>query len=521
MSASARAGSAARPYQAMEWAGAALLFGLLVVLGVHLVGTVFDMVAAVRNPYELDYGEGIVWYQATQIPGPGMYARAEGLPFIVFHYPPVFYLVTRLFAQVMPDPLAAGRTVSALGALAIGPLVCGLVLVAARPSDQRLQARHLIVAVAAGLIALSLHAVRTWGLLMRVDTIGVALGLAGVLVAARSDGRFAGTLAALLLCVGAVYTKQTLLPAGIAVFAVSTLRRPRPALAAAGVAALAGLAVLAWMQWYTSGGFLQNVIGFNINRLALHYAWWVFWPERSSAIFAAMMVFALFYLLLRLWRQRAPGPRLHAVRQLVLIVRLIDKSLAARAMLLLHFGLAGLMLVTAAKSGSNYNYLLDVLTVGCAVLGVFMCELLRKPAAFLAATAFLVLGELDLPYRQLPDRPGAAQVGRMTELTALVREARKPVASEQMTILMRAGKPIWFEPSIVTELASVGRWDEAPLVRMVRSGAFAFMITTNNAVGPTSRRTAAVDAAMREAYPVEEQVGPQLWINRPAVVTRP
>jgi hypothetical protein len=72
-----------------------------------------------------------------------------------------------------------------------------------------------------------------------------------------------------------------------------------------------------------------------------------------------------------------------------------------------------------------------------------------------------------------------------------------------------------FEPAIVTELASLGRWDQGPLVNMIRSGGFAFMITTENTPGGSPRRTPAVDAAMREGYPRVEQFGPGLWLHLP------
>jgi hypothetical protein len=43
-----------------------------------------------------DYGEGIVWQQALLIPGPRMYGPIDHLPFIVFHYPPVYHLAAGL-----------------------------------------------------------------------------------------------------------------------------------------------------------------------------------------------------------------------------------------------------------------------------------------------------------------------------------------------------------------------------------------------------------------------------------------
>ena len=71
-----------------------------------------------------------------------------------------------------------------------------------------------------------------------------------------------------------------------------------------------------------------------------------------------------------------------------------------------------------------------------------------------------------------------------------------------------------FEPAIVSESASVGRWDEGPLVSLIRGGGFAFMITKDDTPGASPHRTSAVDAAMREAYPRVERVG-ALWLHLP------
>ena len=94
--------------------------------------------------------------------------------------------------------------------------------------------------------------------------------------------------------------------------------------------------------------------------------------------------------------------------------------------------------------------------------------------------------------------------------------AGKPVASEDMTLLMKAGKPVVFEPAITAELARLGRWDEVPLISMIRTGGFAFMLTAGDEQGGNDIRTATVDAAMREAYPHVEQVSRRLWLHAPS-----
>ena len=367
----------------------------------------------------------------------------------------------------------------------------------------------------AGMLALCLHAVRTWGLVMRVDMVAVALSLMGVLLAARANGRVPGTTLGLLLCVAALFTKQTQWPALLAVLFVVGLRRPRKAFIAAVLALGLGAVALGALELVTGGGFLQNVIGFELGRLSVTAAIDALSPERSSAPFMALMVVAAFVLALGLWKQRAPGPRLRAMRQLVLIIRLLDPTMAARALLLLYFGLSTLMLVVLFQPGSGFNNLLDWLCVGTVLLGVMMCDLLHNLGRFLVVAAVVLVGVMLLPFRQMPDRVSMSDLERQTRLVERIAAVDAPVASEELVLLMRAGKPVVFDPPLVTARAASGTWNEAPLVSMVRSGAFAFMVTLDNTQGGSARRSPAMDAAMREAYPTLERVGARLWFHLP------
>jgi hypothetical protein len=486
-----------------------MMCGLIVLLAIHAAGACLDFVAAIRDPDQLDYGEGIVWQQAILIPGPHMYALGTTLPFIVFHYPPVFYLLVRLVAPFAPDLLAAGRSISAAAAVSIVPLVAALVLASVRPLNGRRSFYYVVIAIAAGLTAVSLHAIRTWGLFMRVDMVAIALGLAGVLIAARANGRLFGTTCGLLVCVASVYCKQTQLPAGIAIFVIVLLRRPRTAIAAATIALTAGLAVLAYLQWFTAGGFLQNIIGDNINRFALQNFEKAFWLERASFPFMVLMLIAAGAISRNLLTPVAVSFRPS------FIARLADRATATRAILLLHFALASLMLVTMFKSGADFNYLLDWLCVGCVLIGVWLCDLLDAEWRFRTAIGLMMLCLLFLPIRQLPDHLPQSELDRQEALVRRIATAGKPVASENMTLLMRAGKSVTFEPAIVTELASLGRWNEQPLVNMIDSHGFAFMITNDDSPDATPRRTPAVNAAMRRAYPRVQQVTPDLWLHLP------
>lgn len=488
-------------------------------LGVHVVGVCLDFAAAIRYPFELDYGEGIVWQQAALIPGPRMFSASTDLPFIVFHYPPLFHLLARGARLILPDFLAAGRLVASFSTILIAPLVSGIVLLAT--SRQRLarDPAEIAIAVAVGALVQCLHAFRSWGMYMRVDMPGVALGLLGLLVGAWAAGRFWGTTCALLLCGAAVYTKQTELPAGIAVFLIALLRNPRAALGAGAIAGCACLGVLALLQVKTSGGFLLNIIGYNQNTITLRHAYWVFAPERNSLPVILLLPLAAWVVCRSVVPAAFSGRLRLAIRQ-IRELRTTEKPVVCRALVLLDFGLASLMLFTIFKAGSSYNYLLDWLGIGCVLVGIMLVDVVRARAwhgwAYPLAILILLLAVAAQPFRQTGDIYAPGQRALNEQMVQRIAVAVKPVASENMTLLMRAGKQVIFEPAIVSELAKAGIWDETPLLRMIDSGGFAFMITRDNDPGGNVFRTPAVDAAMRAAYPRVEEVTPKIWLHLPA-----
>lgn len=241
--------------------------------------------------------------------------------------------------------------------------------------------------------------------------------------------------------------------------------------------------------------------------------------DERSFRFMVLMVLAAASTLLGLLQRPAANSSRGAIGTSLSELRSGPRSTTARAILLVHFAFASLMLVTVFKNGSSFNYLVDWLCVGAVLLGVFPCDLARagaEPRQLMAVvTTLLILGVIGLPFRQGSLGPDSSEAYEQDAFVHRIAAAAKPVASENMSLLMQAGKPVLFEPGIVTELASQGKWDEAPLLHTIRSGGFAFMITIDNTEGGSPVRTASVDAAMRISYPLVEQVGPDLWVHVP------
>jgi hypothetical protein len=487
--------SVSRSYAKPALVIAGVALGAVLVLQLWVV--LLDFKTATPFPGQFDYGEGIVWQQTLLMLGPRMYSPSHELPFIVFHYPPLYYLVVRVLMALPMDPLEAGRLVSVLSALASAAIVSALVL-ACLP--RRPTAAQIAIAVGSGALMLLPLAVRTWGGLMRVDMLAIALGLGATLVAVRSGGRFWLLTAALLLGLASMFTKQTQPPAGLSIVLVGLLCWPRATIGAALVVFLAGAAGVGLLQAATHG-FLQNIVGDNLNTYSWAHGIEVLWMERTSAPFVLVMGVGALVVLAE-FRRRARFAQL----------RRGDPVLVARAVVVIHFILACLMAPTVFKTGSSNNYLLDLLTSGAVLIGVLLCEWLRQPLLFAATSVFLALATANLPMRHYHQEQFDAWMRGAQPVIDSIRAADKPVTSDNMVLVMRAGKTLVYEPAIAEQLIATKQWDPSALLQMIRDHGFAFVLCQE----PVPKGGPVLAAALMAAYPRLELVLPGLYIRRAA-----
>jgi hypothetical protein len=400
----------------------------------------------------------------------------------------------RLFG---PGYLAAGRAVSVVSALLVAGIGGALAVLAARQPGQPVRRDTLLCGLVTALLILSTHVVHVWGMVMRVDAASVALGLCGLLAGALGRDRVWSLAGGMLLCVAAFYTKQTQVAAGIALFATAFTRDRRSALIAVAIAGGIGLFVFAALQMATGGGFAFNIIDCNVNTWSLHTLFLLLRDERSSA---PILLLALCFL-----------PTLYrAARQ---------QPSFTRTMLLVYMLATVFPALGATKTGANVNYFFELVTASCIITGFGLATLVRDlPKTlmpFNLACLVLVFFSFSAPFVQAGFLLDPVARQREQRLVARIAASAKPVSSEDMLMTMQAGKSVYYEPFIVTELALLHRWDEAPLIDMIRKRGFAFMITGDDRQTPVSRRSAAVDAAMRETYPTVEKIDNQHWINFP------
>ena len=112
------------------------------------------------------------------------------------------------------------------------------------------------------------------------------------------------------------------------------------------------------------------------------------------------------------------------------------------------------------------------------------------------------------PLADYVSQASSARVAELETLRSMVRSAPRPVISDDMVLLMRAGVPVQWEPAIFAELASTGTWDETPFVERVKAHHFAFFVTVGKRGDRLfdSRYNRAVADAMDAAYPVQREI---------------
>jgi hypothetical protein len=478
-------------------------FLLVCTLAAHAAIYLRNSFDAVRYPFGLDYGEGIVWQQALLIPGPRMYGPIAEPPFIVFHYPPIYHLAVRALTAIGFDTLAAGRGLSVACTLGAAALSAWLVR---RAIAEYVNHSALLVGCAIGaLLPLSLGAVGYWSVLMRVDMLALCLSFMGVALTVESFHRSGWLALAAPAFVLAVYTKQTLIAAPLAALVVSLIWKGRPALLAALFGAGLGLTGFAGLEWLTGGGFARHVLTYNINTYSITRLL-IAWRMVGGAY--AMLFLSAIGALLFLWRQD------FAVSA-GLMSRHPSKTRHTLAVVTLWLSFAALTTLTAGKEGSAVNYFIELLyvsTIPVAMTAALAWQKIvsnRAPGnggvvrvlALSLTAGLLVQLAAEKPYRYPRiDDPEGTNI--QLALTREIAQSTRPVLSEDMVLLLRAGQEVPIEPAIFKELATVGTWDQAPFLQQLRNNAFAFVIMMD-----PSRYTPEMLAAIAQAYPFEEKLG--------------
>jgi hypothetical protein len=91
--------------------------------------------------------------------------------------------------------------------------------------------------------------------------------------------------------------------------------------------------------------------------------------------------------------------------------------------------------------------------------------------------------------------------GEATALLVVMAQPGAVIADEPITLL-RAGKPVLYQPFIMAQLAREGKWDPAPFIASLRGGEFDALLTTVDleTPGESVGWTADMKSAAMETY---------------------
>lgn len=495
---------------ARRWVLGLALAAALGPLFAHFAVNARSTLVLIQYPFGMDYGEGIVWQQMRNMMHSQGYAPLGTYPAIVYHYPPVFHMTVAFFAWAFgTDELATGRAVSWISTLGTAAVLGRLAVSIGGQSKDRVTA--WLGGLLTALIFLSCEPVVIWSPLMRVDMLACLLSAGGLALALRAIDRPALLHAAAACFTLAVYTKQTSIAAPAAAFLALLAVHPRLAIRLAIFTVAQSATILAALSWVTGGNFLRHIILYNVNRVDPAALASLAAPILRHVLYVALACAGAF-LLARRTRSQWYVRQNH--------VAAVAGAVAALA----YFLIKVLMLPMVMKSGASFNYMIEwfcsvAILAGIAILPALatVVEHFRErdvrsgasialPCAVLLAVA---VQAAQLPRVVLTQQEAGKESAQVQPAVDLIRHSAKPVISDDMTLLIRAGRPVEWEPAIAAELGATGRYNQAGFVRMIREKRFGLFLTEGKRGEYTydSRYNPPVADAIARAYPKEYTLG--------------
>ena len=453
----------------------ALLAAVLGLLALNAVAFVAGAWALTRFPFELDYGEGIVLWQADRVFDlREAYHSIHRYPYIVFHYPPVYHVLARLAQLIAHDPLVAGRVVAWVSALGVA-MVVGLIVDSGTVGRGR---RAVAASAMASLLVFHLPNI-DWVPKMRVDVTALFFALLGLLVLARFPGVWGSALAGVAF-VAALFTKQSMIAAPAAALgALLMARRPREAVTLGIVMGAMGGGLVGLLAIATAGEFLQHIVAYNANPFDVSQL--LRFMVRNLLGMNVLAGLALALPLTMLVTGRSGGA-------------LTDGAAAGRQRVLLtaalYFVAAFGTSLSAGKLGAWKNYFLEWNITCCILTGLLIGRVLGRGGRWrrsaTATAIILVVGVVGVSRLETTIRQAHIIAGRDALLSAMgdnagrvldiMRATHGRVFSDDMTLLMKAGRDVPWEPAIATALAATGAWDERPALEMISARQFELII---------------------------------------------
>ncbi len=405
-------------------------------------------------PFGLDFGEGYLLEHARLIgEGKNIYGNINSYPYTVCNYAPVYPLITGIIMNIGEISLTTGRWVSIIATLACCWLIGFIIL---------RQTRNQLLSLILGMMFVCIPAVFRWGQIMRVDTLAVALSLGGLAVymVAGNDRR---RLWCIPFLIAAFLTKQSMLAAPIAILIHRFTIDRKSGMTFTAITVVSGAIVYLIINLLTDWGIFRHNFLYTAN--AFYFSRFAGGLSKYATYATPIILICFFHLF-------------------------SGRSIFRESPLPLYFILATATLITHGLEGSDTNYFIEpfasaLLLAGLGInlwtskgihgsnnssqkwIGIFLMVLLLTQfitVRMLRHDEFTVMNVDNFDVQQ----------GEM--LVTLIKNTPGDVISEDASFQVIAGKPVVFEPYIMTLLAERGKWNQDGFVEDLENASFDLLI---------------------------------------------
>lgn len=448
-----------------------LSWGVLVGLLPFVVMTLYGVAKLVRYPYEANFGEGGVLYDAIRLArGEAIYQPAELAERWLSPYPPLYQWTVSVLGA---GSFVGARCLSAIAAFTSAACLFFLL---------RFTGVGWGFAGIGAALWLVSPFVNVWAGLARVDMFGRALESLAVVCLVMIRPTALRWAMALSFAVLAMLTKQSLVAGALTCFGMLWFLDRRKAWGFAGLWSFGTLICYGALALATNGEFLRNVFldaGRSLEPRAL-FEWLILgfaFSHVPQLISGACGTVAA-------WQ--------HA-RKRVFVVATVA-------------GLPSVLL--SAHDGADVNYYFDILWGTCGLATVGLEKLasrrgLGARAAAIALGAGIIASSWLIPMRW----PNSRQLNQAQEVQELLKRAPKPVLTEFVAFGLAVGSEPVCVPYLDKKLEERGKWRSAPLVERIRKKEFGAIQLTSQA---GNRWSPSVLHAIEENYRVSAHF-PQMF----------
>ena len=427
-----------------------LTYLFIVFLGANAALWFFTALRLIAYPYSIDFGEGILLAQSSMlVHGKNIYPPITDYPYIVSNYHPLFPFLAGLPFVFTNPGLWSGRLIALVSA--IGSMII-IGKIAAKISGKN--EFGLICA----LLPLCLNYPYNWAYVYRVDYLGIFLSLLGLYLYMfpRKKG---GIYWSILPFTLAFLAKITCVIALIACIIDLVRKKDRVSWKFFAIAILAlGIPYL----------ILNLATGFGMFRDTIIYTANVFHISRMIDGFREILEYTL-----PLW--------------LVIIISLTMGNGKFKFLISTYIILLFLSLVTYGAEGSDSNYFVELifaLSLGSMMWFPSKDQIQTKNNQALNYQWLMVAFVLVFAIQgRIFDSDQFGQVHNLRKLAQSQESVDKFIAntqgdiiSEDVTFLAKNGKPMVFQPYIMSLLARKGKWDQSRFVNDLRNARFTIVV---------------------------------------------